>query len=255
MTLPRTFLLLALFSASASAQEQPDTTVLDAEFQAAWALSPALGEAVGNLVHTRDRAGNLKLVGEVLEDPKAPVFLAERLLSAPSQEIRWATSASLAASPHATPDLVDTLLALEADPRSRSLLLSASEYWPDEDALNTLRTALSDDDGEVRAEAVRLVGHHRAGARLSAELQAGLGDSVAEVRAVSARALGWLQVTDAYALIRPLLGDADAEVRLMAFQACKRLDASRTADLPELEALSADPDPHLRRLVQRLRSH
>ena len=74
------------------------------------------------------------------------------------------------------------------------------------------------------------------------------------MRAASARALGVLQDTGATDTILAMVGDADADTRLQALRALKRIDANLLAQV-DLAALSQDADDRIAREASRLRAN
>lgn len=115
-------------------------------------------------------------------------------------------------------------------------------------AVAPLARALSDDDGEVRAIAVRGLSEMRPQPVAdTGRLQPLLGDPSPKVRAQVARALAEFGSTVDARRISNLLSDPVAEVRVAAAHALGDLQLPETR--PALEAARADPDPAVRAKV------
>jgi len=69
-----------------------------------------------------------------------------------------------------------------------------------------------------------------------------LNDDSPEVRAMSARSLGWLGSKRSFDLLNTHLLDADATVRLHVLSAMERLDVARLKTQAVIVELQKDPD-------------
>jgi HEAT repeat protein len=142
------------------------------------------------------------------------------------------------------------MLGEESDPTLRQAVTWTLRHAGAEAGLAGLRVALQDPAANVRAEAARSLGWRSDGAELQVELRQALFDAEANVRAMAARSLGWRGVTLAAGEISGLVADADADVRLHALRALRRLDLPRARALPALGRLLADPDPRVARVAR-----
>lgn len=205
------------------------------------------------LVVTRARIG--RVVHDSLGTPLARAVLADRLVN--GQDVaadRLGLAHALAMDPEMDPVVLAGLISVEADPEVRAVLVWGWKESADAQAASAgLRVALSDPSPVVRTRAAEAAAYAEIDPALADALLARLSDDTPEVRARSARALGWKKVGVAYEPLTALLGDADPAVRLQALSALERIDAERTAALPQLIELSEDADPKVARLAGQLR--
>jgi hypothetical protein len=199
------------------------------------------------------RNGMPRFISTKFQDPDAGVVIAGRLLS--QADADSATRAALADALGRTSGdfgpLTVALLGAEADAAvRRSLTMSLRRATP-EAALAGLTLALADADAEVRADAAYCAASHPEVSDLLVPLRKGLTDESPIMRAASARALGVLKDATAADAILGMTADADAEIRLQALRAIKRIDRKLLAQV-DLAGLAGDEDPRIAREADKL---
>lgn len=122
-------------------------------------------------------------------------------------------------------------------------------------ALAGLKLAATDSSSTVRQRALYAIGHRKDGASLAGVLLRALRDSDASVHSASAKALGNLQITEAYAPLQAGLSNRSADVRLETLRAMARIDENRAAKLSELAALTEDSDARVRTAAAKVSAH
>lgn len=148
---------------------------------------------------------------------------------------------------------VVALAAEEADPAVRRMLVEILGEASVDHARAGLSVALSDGSEAVRLAAMRALGAHEDGAQLGDLAVLALADDSVVVREEAARAIGYCGYVAGFEALRAALGDNAADVRHRALRSLQKLDAPRTAALPELSRLAGDADPRITREVARLR--
>ena len=199
------------------------------------------------------RAGTRRFTGREVRDPGATRAFLDRFASEPDPAVRAALAEALPRTEGAWAGELGRLLAAEADPDVRAVLVAIAWRAPAEQGIRVLAAGLDDADARVRAEAARTAGRHRAGGQLVDALAARLSDPAAPVRAAAAEALGVRgagRFTRLSALTA-LTADGDAEVRLQALRALERLAPEAEIAAPAAR-LRTDPDERVRRLADRL---
>ena len=149
---------------------------------------------------------------------------------------------------------VAALLAHETDASVRRMMVELMRDAPTDTARSVVETALQDKAPEVRSAALRVIGFHKAGRDLAPMALPSLADEQASLRSDAARYIGYAGYTDGFESIRPLLADADAEVRFRALRSLEKLDTVRTQQLIELAQLAVDPDVKVARVAQKLQA-
>jgi HEAT repeat protein len=112
-------------------------------------------------------------------------------------------------------------LAVEEDMLIREQVALALGGYRTEAALTGLRTALSDDDSNVRMAACRALGEHGEPAAVDLLASALSGDADVDVRLAAARALGTTESPQAVDGLVAVLGDADPALRRRATESLK----------------------------------
>lgn len=210
---------------------------------------PELAQWINTLQPIRNRAGNFYFPGEVLAQAEAQSLLMARLLAAKdSPEVR----VSLAYALDSDTLIPWTRIAQEDEPSVRAAMIHLAKKNKSPESTELIRQALLDPTPAVRTEAARLAGYVQSSPGLEIGLLASLKDSTADVRAFSARSLGWMGDSSRFEAIRPLLKDTEAHVRDRALQALAALDTPRTQGLAELVDLKKDSHPPLAKRAQRL---
>jgi HEAT repeat protein len=210
---------------------------------------PELAQWVNTLQPIRNRAGNFYFPGEALGQTDAQFLLMARLFAAKdTPEVRVSLAYALDS---------DTLIpwgqiAEETDPTVRAAMIHLAKKNKSPASAELIRQALLDPAVAVRTEAARLAGYLQPNALLDTALLTALKDPTANVRAFSARSLGWQNNSSSFEAIRRLLKDPEAAVRDRALQALAAIDTPRTQKLPELAGLQKDSHPALARRAQRL---
>lgn len=224
-----------------------DDIVLQAQL-----TDPELAAHAADAAVVPTRSGGLRVID--LGSEWGPVLLADRLASGQdAPEVRLAVAAGIATRIHQWPEIAAGLVDAEADPAVLGVLLAGLQRVPPDLALPRLQTALSHSDSAVRVEAAVVLGRHADGAAAADALVVALGDDAAMVRGRAARALGRHAVGTAFEPLRGALADDDAAVRLQALRALEKVDAARTAALPELGELAVDSDHRVARVATELR--
>lgn len=201
------------------------------------------------------RNGMPRFSGKELEDADMGVIYAMRLASQRDLDpsIRNALAGALGRTAGDFGPMTVALLGAEADPEIRRTLVMSLRRAGDDSAKAGILLGLSDSDAQVRADAAYAAASHADLVELRAPLRAALADASPVTRAASARALGVLKDNEATDTIVALVGDADAETRLQALRALKRIDTSLLAQV-DLAALSQDGDERIAREATKLRA-
>jgi HEAT repeat protein len=203
----------------------------------------------------KTRAGWLRFTDPVINNPDAAAILLERLIGgADAPEVRAALAEAIGRTRGDYAVDVSELLASEADPRVREMLVGTlGRQAPTPAALVGLATALQDSAAQVRAAAARTAAYRSDGAQLGDALLGLLADAESSVRSEAAQTLGVLQVAAAKQSLVALLADADAQVRLDALRAVHRIDPEFALALPVLAQLEQDDDARVQRLAAKIR--
>jgi HEAT repeat protein len=203
----------------------------------------------------KTRAGWLRFSDPAINNPEAAAILLERLIGGgDAPEVRAALAEAIGRTRGDYATVVSELLASEADPRVREMLVGTlGRQAPTPAALVGLATGLQDSAPQVRAAAARTIAARSDGAELSDALIGLLADSEPSVRSDAARTLGVLQVAAAKQPLVGLLGDVDADVRLDALRAVHRIDPELALSLPVLAQLEQDDDVRVQRLATKIR--
>ena len=195
------------------------------------------------------RAGHPRFTTAALESPGAGALLLDRLSRGTDPApVRAALAEALPRTGGAYASALVGLMAKEQDPEVRVAMVGALRRGAPEPALAGLRAGLADTDPRVRAAAAEVAARRPDGATLADPLIARLADDSAEVVLAATRSLGALAVDAAFPAVQGRLKDMSpgtAELRLHSLRALVRIDAARTAGLPELTALQGDPDPRI----------
>ena len=234
----------------------PDTEVAIAAAQAVEAARPDFYAKHINAEPGRTRNGMPRFSGGELEDADMGIIFAARLASQSELEtpIRNALAGALGRASGDFGPMTVALLAEEGEAQVRHTMLMSLRRASPESAKAGLLLGFADADPYVRSAAAYASAEHPAIEELRAPLRAALGDDDAKMRAASARALGVLQDTGATDTILAMVGDADADTRLQALRALKRIDANLLAQV-DLAALSQDADDRIAREASRLRAN
>jgi HEAT repeat protein len=203
----------------------------------------------------KTRAGWLRFTDPVINNPDAAAILLERLIGgADAPEVRAALAEAIGRTRGDYAVEVSELLASEADPRVREMLVGTlGRQAPTPAALVGLATGLQDSAAQVRAAAARTAAYRSDGAQLGDALIGLLADAESSVRSDAAQTLGVLQVAAAKQSLVALLADGDAEVRLNALRAVHRIDPEFALALPVLAQLEQDDDARVQRLAAKIR--
>jgi hypothetical protein len=208
-----------------------------------------LAQQINERQPMRNRAGRFYFPGKDLSHPDAQALLMVRLLNAKdSTEIR----VSLAYALDSTVLIPWSHIAEEPEAIVRAAMLHLTKHNKSPESAKIVKQALNDSAPEVRIQAARLAGYVQATPHLNHALITSLKDSSGDVRAFSARSLGWQGNTASFEAIRVLLRDPEAHVRDRALQALAVLDTPRTQALPELIGLQKDSHSPLARRAKQL---
>ncbi len=184
---------------------------------------------------------------QLLRADAAPLLLARLQNGDDSPEVKHALIAALPKTKGQYAQAVVDLLQREesADLRADladSLRLSTEPAI----ALAGLKLAAADTSPDVRKRALYAIGRRKDGASLAGVLLHALGDSDTSVHSASAKALGNLQIKEAFTFLQAGLSSQSSDLRLETLRAMARIDGSRAANLPELATLIEDSDARVR---------
>jgi HEAT repeats len=140
----------------------------------------------------------------------------------------------------------------EPSAEARAVLLDVLKDAEKGLALAGLAEAMADDSATVRAAALQVLGGRADGAARADLVLTGTRDADPEVRAAAFQAVGWLGLSDLWDAAVVGLADPQARVRMKALRALERLDADRAVTLPEVQAMSQDPDTSVASVARRL---
>ena len=212
--------------------------------------APEIAVRVDGMRPIRNRAGAWFFPGDDLTQPAAQALIQDRVLSRRDQpEVRVALVYALDSEHRFSWSSIRT-----EEPSVQVAMLHGYKGLDTDKATQVLSAALESASASVRAEAARLVGYRKETGGLDAFLMVGLQDASEEVRRLSARSLGWLEVQDAFLPLSRILDDANPSVRVAVVRALAKIDADRVRTLPQFQALAQDPDPGVQRAVSRVRS-
>jgi HEAT repeat protein len=210
---------------------------------------PELADWIQTMNPVRNRAGFVYFPTKNLVQPEAQALVLERLLRAEDDST---VRAALAYALDGSLLIPWEKIAAESDAKVRVAMIHLTKIHKGPDSSALLVNALQDSSTEVRAEAARLAGYLPLNPKLATALKAHLSDSAPDVRALSARTLGWKGDPETFEAIRPLLKDPEAAVRNRALQALANIDPVKTKALPELAKLQNDSHAPLAKRAQRL---
>lgn len=195
------------------------------------------------------RAGHPRFTDPGLRDPLAAEVFGARLADpAAPAELRLALAEALPRCGGPWAEISVARLEVEEDAGVRAVLVAGLRRAEGEPPLVGARVGLADPEAKVRRAAAELAGWvPEVGTALATELQAALRDPSAEVRGAATRAIGLTGDAGAFAAVSRNLADRDAQVRLEAVRALKRIDAARAAGLPAMVTLQQDADERVRR--------
>jgi HEAT repeats len=226
------------------------------------APAPEPGPATGSL---RDqlmvlqpqmtRAGWVRFTDPAINNPEAAAILLERLIAGDdAPDVRAALAEAIGRTRGDYAVAVSELLASEADPRVREMLIGTlGRQTQSPAALVGLASGLQDGVVDVRAAAARTIATRSDGDELGDELIGLLADVEPLVRSDAARTLGVLQLARAKQPLVELLADANADVRLDALRAVHRIDPQYAVALPVLTQLEQDADARVQKLATKIR--
>lgn len=210
---------------------------------------PELADWIQTMTPVRNRAGFFYFPAKNLVQPEAQALLLERLLGAEDDSgVRVALAHALDGSLLIPWEKI----AGESDTKVRVAMIHLTKIHKGPESSALLVNALQDPSTEVRAEAARLAGYVQLNPELATALKAHLSDAAPNVRALSARSLGWQADPEYFEVIRPLLKDPEAPVRNRALQALANIDPVKTKAMPELAKLQNDSHAPLAKRAQRL---
>ena len=191
--------------------------------------------------------------GPKIQDPDAGVIFAARLLDEASADsaTRSALADVLGRSAGDFGPMAVAILGVEQDAEVRRTLTMSLRRASDASALVGLTLALADQDARVRADAAYCAASHPGISALLEPLRAGLSDDSPVARAASARALGVLKDRASATSLVAMVADEDAEIRLQALRAIKRIDTSLLSEV-DLGALREDGDMRIAREADKL---
>lgn len=223
---------------------------LQAQVLTIWRDNPERAMQCWTLAPGMTRNGMPRFAGENWRGPDAAPLLIERFIQGNDEtETRAALIAALQYTKGDWSEAVVSLFEVETEERVREVMADVLRYADSEAAWVGLGLAAQDESATVRSAAMRSIGSRSDGALGAQILVQAMADGHANVRAMAARSSGWLEITPNWNALRPLISDEDAEVRLHALRAMKRIDGVRTAQLSELSSLQNDANDKVRRLA------
>ena len=198
------------------------------------------------------RAGQPRFTDQRLRDPLAAEVFGKRLAdTGVAIEERLALAEALPRCGGAWADVSVMRLGIETDAGVRAVLIAGLRRAEGDQALVAARAGLRDPEAKVRRAAAELAGWvPEVGAALAGELRGALADPSAEVRGAATRACGLVGDREAFAALTRGLTDGEAQVRLEAVRALRRLDPTRAAGLPGMTTLQQDPDERVQRAAR-----
>ena len=146
----------------------------------------------------------------------------------------------------------DALADLFVDEGSAKVRAAFVRATPAQQILPIMRRALADASTEVRIVAVRAAATHPVCEQLASELRTALTDSDATLRAEAAKSIGTLKIAAARDELARALGDGNAEVRLEAMRALDMIAPGSLAGTAAVTQLRSDPDQRVAELAQKL---
>lgn len=190
------------------------------------------------------RGGQPRFTDLRLRDPLAAEVFGERLGDeSQAGDLRLALAEALPRCGGPWADVSVARLAIEADAGVRAVLIAGLRRAEGEQALVGARAGLADAEAKVRRAAAELAGWvPEVGVTLAEELRAALRDPSAEVRGAATRAIGLTGNKASFEAVVGRLADREAQVRLEAVRALRRIDAKRAVALPAMATLRQDPD-------------
>jgi HEAT repeat protein len=197
------------------------------------------------------RNGRPRFVDPILTEPGAAALVLERVLR--SDDDVPTRLGLLGSIPGGGDGWADDLAAAYASldhPDLRAAAAQLARRDREGHGVRIVEAALGDTDPAVRATAVRVAASVTVSPAL---VRAALEDGAPEVRAAAVWTLGVVGAGGDVVVLRRLLKDADAEVRLQSLRALGRLDAP-LLDWPELTTLSDDLDERVRAEALRVRN-
>lgn len=242
-------------AALAARAASPDWRVrLPAEAALVWRTNPAFAEPASEATPLTTRAGFLRFTGDVWRTPGATSIVLDRYLhGGEDPAVRAALADLLPRTEGEWVDVVASVFTAEPDPLVRAVFLADLKRVDHPQVITLLALGVADSEPRVREEAARVMGWRSEEADLWVDpLLVLLGDSHGGTRAAAARSLGNLQASAATPALRPLLADADGEVRLQALRALERTSPDGVRSFAELATLARDPDPRVARAAAQL---
>jgi HEAT repeat protein len=146
-------------------------------------------------------------------------------------------------------DALADLFVEEGSAKVRAAFVRAT---PAQQILPIMRRAFADSSTEVRIVAVRAAATHPVCEQLASELRTALTDSDATLRAEAAKSIGVLKIEAARDELARALGDGNAEVRLEAMRALDKIAPGSLAGTAAVTQLRSDPDQRVAELAQKL---
>jgi len=251
-------LVLALAPATAAAGPLVDS---DADWAHAAVVSadalarsqPRLAQAIASDEPVPSRSGQPLFIDASWRVPEAAGALLVRIAEgADSPAERVGLLDALSRTKGDWSSAVVGLLASEASPEVRRMMVEILREAPVDAARAGVQLGLADADASVRAAAVRVIGNHVDGVELGDLAVSALSDNAVVVRTEAARSIGYAGYSAGFGPMRSLLADADADVRFRALRSLQKLDSTKVVGLPELSTLAADADPRVAREAGKL---
>ncbi|MBL4632841.1 MAG: HEAT repeat domain-containing protein [Kofleriaceae bacterium] len=193
---------------------------------------------------------------QLLRADAAPLLLTRLRNGDDKSEVKHALIAALPKTKGQYAQAVLDLLQSEESAELRADLADSLRLSTESTlALAGLKLAATDSSSTVRQRALYAIGHRKDGANLTGVLLQALRDSDASVHSASAKALGNLQITEAFAPLQAGLSNRSADVRLETLRAMARIDGNRAANLSELTTLAEDSDARVRTAAAKASAH
>ncbi|MGX1710279.1 HEAT repeat domain-containing protein [Streptomyces albidoflavus] len=203
----------------------------------------ALGES-----EPEDRAAALRAFGDMFPTGVGGAAV-RRSLTAPDAEVREAAVAAIGKWPDHADDVVDALVKAAGDPEPTVRVRALRALSDRDGALDLLLAASTDEDDEVRAAAVILLGRHSADEEAFDGLLRALEDESPDVRirAIASLPDAVTRPESARPALHTPLSDPDPTVRAAALEALTlRWPTHPETHTATLTLATTDPDPTVR---------
>ena len=191
-----------------------------------------------------------RVATEIAANKPGPAVILDRLAKkSDPEDVRVQLTEAL---PRNGGQYADALADLFVEEGSAKVRAAFVRVTPSDQILPIMRRAFADPEIEVRIVAVRAAASHPVCERLASELRTALTDRDATLRAEAAKSIGVLKIEAARDELVVALGDGSPEVRLEAMRALDSIAPGSLAGTAAVVALRSDPDARVAELAQKL---